>query len=184
MIKKLFILLSCISLSLSCSDRNQIEKELKILQSKPITIPMDIETLLDGRDTMINNLMKSELKLVVYTDSLACSTCEISKMEEWMGLINYASAFDNRLKFYFIFAPSKQDERIVRIKLKMNYFDYPMFLDSDGKFDELNPHLPKNKAMHTFLLDKNNNVILVGNPLKNNNIMEMFTRMTTERLKN
>ena len=46
----------------------------------------------------------------------------------------------------------------------------------------MNPHLPKNKALHTFLLDENNNVILVGDPLHNKKIEEMFYKIVKEKL--
>ncbi|MFI3306556.1 MAG: hypothetical protein R3Y68_08625 [Rikenellaceae bacterium] len=61
-------------------------------------------------------------------------------------------------------------------------FDYPIIIDSIGEFERLNPHLPKNKAMHTFLLDENNNVVLVGNPLNNPKIEKMFKEIVEEKL--
>lgn len=61
-------------------------------------------------------------------------------------------------------------------------FDYPILLDSLGEFERLNPHLPQNKALHTFLLDENNNVLLVGNPLHNKKIEEMFYKVVEEKL--
>ena len=66
--------------------------------------------------------------------------------------------------------------------IKNSRFNYPIILDTLGHFAKLNPHLPKNKALHTFLLDENNNVILVGNPLHNKKIKEMFYRIVEDRL--
>ena len=66
--------------------------------------------------------------------------------------------------------------------IKNSRFNYPIILDTLGQFAKLNPHLPKNKALHTFLLDENNNVILVGNPLHNKKIKEMFYRIVEDRL--
>ena len=65
---------------------------------------------------------------------------------------------------------------------KNSKFNYPVILDTLGQFERLNPHLPKNKALHAFLLDENNNVILVGNPLLNKKIKEMFYRIVEEKL--
>ena len=66
--------------------------------------------------------------------------------------------------------------------IKNSRVNYPIILDTLGQFAKLNPHLPKNKALHTFLLDENNNVILVGNPLHNKKIKEMFYRIVEDRL--
>jgi len=42
--------------------------------------------------------------------------------------------------------------------------------------------LPKDNLLHTFLLDENNNVILVGNPVRNKKIKEMFYKIVEEKL--
>ena len=55
----------------------------------------------------------------------------------------------------------------LELMISNTMFDYPILLDTLGEFEKLNPHLPKNGTFHTFLLDENNNVILVGNPLRN-----------------
>ena len=61
-------------------------------------------------------------------------------------------------------------------------FNYPILLDTLGEFEKLNPHLPKNHLLHTFLLDENNRVVLVGNPLRNKKIEEMFYKIVEEKL--
>jgi len=63
-----------------------------------------------------------------------------------------------------------------------NAFDYPVLIDTLGEFEKLNVHLPKDRAFHTFLLDENNNVILVGDPLYNKMIRKMFYKIVEEKL--
>ena len=180
--KILQIIIPVVLLFLSCGNSRKIKEDLKILQSKSITIPKDVKILVHGEDSVINNFMDSELKWIVYADSVSCNSCIVSNMTNWMNLVFYAEAFNDRLKYYFIFNPRKSDEDDIRLSLKTSYFDYPIILDIDGKFEKLNPHLPKNKAMHTFLLDKDNKVILVGDPLRNKKIKETFYEMVEERL--
>ena len=99
----------------------------------------------------------------------------------WDPLITYAETYKGKLKFYFIFSTPKSDK--VRNALKTNFFNYPVLIDEKGEFEKLNPHLPKNKAMHSFLLDKNNNVIMVGNPIYNKEIEKLFYQQTQELLR-
>lgn len=68
----------------------------------------------------------------------------------------------------------KREVRSTELLIANTNFDYPILIDTLGEFERLNPHLPKNQALHTFLLDENNRVILVGNPLRNKKIKEMF----------
>lgn len=44
---------------------------------------------------------------------------------------------------------------------------YPIYMDTTGVFRRTNPQLPSNPMLHTFLLDENNEVLAVGNPLEN-----------------
>lgn len=46
----------------------------------------------------------------------------------------------------------------------MNKFSYPIIYDYHGTLDSLN-QFPKNRIFQTFLLDKDNKVILIGNPI-------------------
>jgi hypothetical protein len=59
-------------------------------------------------------------------------------------------------------------------------FHHTVFYDLDGSFERLNPHLPANELFHTFLLNKDNKVVLVGNPIRN----EMLWKLYKEQIQN
>lgn len=106
----------------------------------------------------------------------------INEIYRWKPLLNYSETFPNNFHFYFIFySKSAKTNGLMNI-LKNCSLDYPILIDKNGDFERLNPHLPKNKAMYTFLLDENNNVILVGNPLYNKEIEKIFYKITQEKL--
>lgn len=166
----------------SCNDnKNEIKRELDFLNSKPVVISKNIQITNNGQDTTINDFLDSKVKMVIYTNSESCNGCALSKLHMWNDIIKYSEPFDGALKCYFIFNPPKGES--IRFSLKSSMLDYPVLLDSLGEFERLNPHLPKNRAMHTFLLDENNNVILVGNPLTNKQIEKMFYEEVEKRLK-
>ena len=64
--------------------------------------------------------------------------------------------------FFFYFAPKKEKEIISTLRLEK--FNVPVFIDYRRKFDELN-RLPENQLFRTFLLDENNKIRLIGNPI-------------------
>ena len=45
------------------------------------------------------------------------------------------------------------------------------------------PHIPSNPLLHSFLLDENDSVLLVGNPVRNKKIEELFFKILEERKK-
>ena len=54
------------------------------------------------------------------------------------------------------------------------FYGQTVFYDIDGSFERLNPHLPKNERFHTFLLDEHNKVILVGSPVDNTRLKNLY----------
>ena len=57
-----------------------------------------------------------------------------------------------------------------------------LFIDSVNVFMEANPNIPSESMFHTFLLDDNNKVILVGNPIFNKQIDDMMLSIVEEKL--
>ncbi len=171
----LFLLASC------SGESGSVKQEMASLLSHPIEICQDAMITVRGRDSLVQDYFASDFKMVVYTDSMGCSSCALQSLYRWEDLIEYAEQFDGALKYYFIFNPPKSEN--IRMALRTSMLDYPMLLDSLGEFERLNPHLPRNKAMHTFLLDEDNNVVLVGNPLNNPEIEKMLKTIVEERLK-
>ncbi len=176
--KHIWLLLS-LSL-LSCTRGSSLEEELSLLRSTPIQMPEKSIITYLGKDTPATDYFKSKYKMVIYTDSTSCSSCALNKLYLWEDLIEWSDKSGDSVKYYFVFNPPMSDN--IRLSLRNSLLEYPMLLDSLGEFERLNPHLPKNKTMHTFLLDENNNVVLVGNPLHNPKIEKMFKEIVEEKL--
>lgn len=181
--KHIFATLLVTILGVACSNREQqIVEGIKVLQSRTVQLPSNGLIMRQGKVLHENIANDKGLKLVVYADSVGCTGCAINHIDSWGSLVDYAEQFNDRLGFYFIFSPLKRELRGTELMIANSMFDYPIMLDTLKEFERLNPHLPKNKALHTFLLDENNNVILVGNPLHNKKIEEMFYKIVEEKL--
>lgn len=50
--------------------------------------------------------------------------------------------------------------------MKRDKFDIPVYIDSEDRFNRLN-RFPSDPIFHTFLLDKDNKVAVIGNPVHN-----------------
>ena len=57
-------------------------------------------------------------------------------------------------------------------------FQYPVFIDEKGAFDALN-HFPNEMMFQTFLLDKENKVVALGNPVLNPKVKELYLEKLT-----
>ncbi|MBR4326179.1 MAG: DUF1573 domain-containing protein [Bacteroidales bacterium] len=73
--------------------------------------------------------------------------------------------------------------RVVDAKytIRRDSFPYPVCIDLSDSLNKLN-NFPKDDRFHCFLLDENNRVILIGNPVHNPKIKDLYIRTICERL--
>lgn len=165
---------------LSCRNEGELSKELLVLRSHPIVLPQGEDLIIHNPNSIFCN-GENKLKYIIYSDSLNCSSCMINNLVLWNPIINYCKNYEGNIVFYFVFSPAKKDLRSLNMLIKNSEFKYPIIVDGKKNFAKLNSHLPKHNLLHTFLLDENNNVILVGNPVYNKKIKDMFYRIVEER---
>lgn len=65
--------------------------------------------------------------------------------------------------------------------LKRDRFDYPVFIDENNQINSLN-HFPDKPELQCFLLDKDNKVLLIGNPVLNPKVWELYKQTIASRL--
>jgi len=162
----LFILCSCTN--------NRLVKDVERFKGQEIIIPADLDAVWNGRDTILTGFTEAPIKLVVWYDSLGCTSCEANKMHVWDNIANYADSLSQWFNIVYLFSPKREDLYHVRAVLKREKFDYQVFIDKDATFVKQNSKLPKNRQLHSFLLDKNNKVVLVGNPLHNPTLWMLY----------
>ena len=178
LMKPYFILRICcamfiVSLICSCNKSYSIRKKIKTMQTHIVNIDLnDNLTVSDKCTYKCSDVLNSRYKYIVYYDSLTCKPCHLDELEQWTELL---SDFDVK-EISCLFVLSIQKGRIDSYK---EYYDelqvkYPVFFDVNNSFLKHNPHIPEESMFHTFLLDGNNNVILVGNPLYNEDIKKLF----------
>ena len=101
---KCFFIGIILCLFVACTNRNQqFAKEMKALQSKEIKLPSKGLVLLQSTELHEVEMNEKALKLVIYTDSVGCTSCAINQINLWDSFIDYANQFNNQLRFYFRF---------------------------------------------------------------------------------
>lgn len=95
---------------------------------------------------------------------------------------HWSKQFQKKLGFCFLLNPSKEGMGNLELALRTSNLKHPVFIDTTGVFMRKNSHIPKEQMLHTFLLDENNKVILVGDPVRNKRIYELFRKKVVEKL--
>lgn len=175
MIKYLFILSISLILLSSCSNLEKKRQVASIIEQwigKEILYPEEtVFTVQDG-DTLDNVLLKEySYTIVNYVDSTGCTSCKL-QLPRWNTFIQEIDSISKKkINLCFIFHP--QDIQEVINVLKVNSFKYPIWIDKDDSFNKLN-HLSSNMSFQTFLLDKNNKVVSIGNPIYNLKVKKLY----------
>ncbi len=162
----------------SCQDKKK--EEIKHLiskwQGKEIQFPQDMVFMRFNSDTIYHTIPNPSHKVLVYVDSIGCTSCKL-QLPRWKELIQYIdSTSQETVPFLFFFHPNDKNE--IRYLLKRQGFNTPICFDQSDKLNQLN-HFPTDDRYQTFLLDKANKVLIIGNPIHNSNIRDLYLKEIT-----
>lgn len=162
----------------SCSDKDKEEiKQLVIeWQGKEINIPNNSIFTIQGKDTVDVNL-NTEHKILVYVDSAGCTSCrlQLSKWKEFIAQVDTVAT--KPVQFLFYLAPKNVKE--ARYITRRDDFTYPMCVDINNEINKKNK-FPKKDMFHTFLLDAENKVQIIGNPIHNSAVKELYLKTISQ----
>ena len=166
-----------ISCSLLYACQNQYEKrDVQMVQEwhgKTIEFPTDCIFTRYAIDTIDYQMPQSSYKVLVYVDSIGCVSCKL-QLPKWKKFIKTVDSISNKGVPFIFFFNTKYDKEIYYI-LKRNKFDYPVCIDKDDKLNKLNT-FPKYNSFQTFMLDEENKVCIIGNPIYNLNIQDLYLK--------
>jgi hypothetical protein len=127
-------------------------------------------------DTVDYQIPETAYKVLVYVDSVGCTNCKL-QLHKWKELIAYTdSATGGTVPFLFFF--HAKDYREINHLLKKDDFDLPVCLDKEDKLNKLNK-FPSDITFQTFLLDKDNKVVVIGNPVHNLAVRDLYIKQIT-----
>ena len=167
----LLLLLFC----MSCEKKEHDKQNRRIVHDhigRKMLFPKDIVYTRFLKDTIDYRVPENvEYKVVVYVDSTGCTECKL-KLQEWKDFISYVDTLSGK-KVAFIFFYNMSDNRKVAFRLKHENFDYPVCLNRSEELSQLN-HIREGDRNHTFLLDKENCILEIGNPMFDSEIRDKY----------
>lgn len=131
----------------------------------------DLSLKYEGRDTIITNYLSGN-KLLILIDSIGCSSCKLKNLNNWMPYIDTLKKYN--ITPVFIISTTNNKSEDVDISLKVIDFSYPIYVSYNSEFLKKNQFIPANPLFHVFLLDSNNNVVVVGDPMWNSEIWQLY----------
>ena len=141
---------------------------------KEIKFPENVPYYVSGQETLTefcDDCFHKEYKILLFVDSAGCSSCRL-KLFEWKQLIEEANnIFQGKVGFLLFFQP--KDLSNIDFLFVRDEFDYPVFIDTNGSINRLN-QFPQAMQYQCFLLDSENKILGIGNPVSNIKIWELY----------
>lgn len=167
---KLLVVVAFLILS-SCSsfDRKHsqsFEEELKLKIGTKLELPIS------------NQLGSNKLHIISYIDG-DCYSCL-----EYADLWNkFAKKISNRSVSIVIYLHSSNYDYLKRNYSIFTNSDVMIIEDKDKLFPKYN-NLSENKILQTFLIDHNQKILLIGNPVMSENIETLYFKVINEEIVN
>lgn len=170
--KIIFLLLLC-SFLCSCKENRKDKISYLITEwlGKEIIFPNSLIFTQQGQDTVEYSLFHTSHMIVSYVDSAGCMSCKL-QLSRWRSFITELDSISQEKTPVFLYFCPKNIEEITYL-LKRDYFDHPVCIDQSDIFSKLNK-FPDKAEFHTFLLDENNKVLALGNPILNPEIKKLY----------
>lgn len=155
-------------------DQKKVKKLVDEWQGKEILFPDNSVFTYYGKDTVPGFPAGSGYKILMYVDTTGCMSCrlQLERWSQWIAYLDTASAFPVSYLFYF----HPKDPAELSDLLKYKSFHLPVCIDTDDRLNRLN-RFPKEFRFQTFLLDTNNRVKVIGNPVDNMLVRDLYLKV-------
>ncbi len=174
---RISLLLAVLLCLTACGTRNDIRKNVEKMSSVPVSIiERDMDCWIPDSSQFPISDAKKDYTMVIYADSTQCTPCFVNKLTNWNEFVSFENNGNYSVRFIFILETLPGLADIAIKNLAKSAFQHPVFIDTKCSFRKENPHIPEGVMYHTFLLDKENKVIMVGNPCTSKDIKELFVK--------
>ena len=169
----IFIFFLLVTVSCQNSERKQIEQLVEEWTEREILLPERPAFTRFASDTLSYAIPTARHKVIVFVDSVGCISCKL-QLPKWKELIDEVDSLsDTDIPFLFFFQTKNVSE--VRHILRRDGFAHPVCVDTADNLYRLN-RFPNNLMFQTFLLDAGNRVKVIGNPVHNLSVKDLYLK--------
>ena len=174
--RKIVTLMMCVWILASCQESRE-KAMLRLVNEwngKEIKFPSRSVFTIQGKDTVDFEFGNADYKVVTYIDSVGCTSCKL-QLPRWKQLVEEVDSLTNgSVPFLFYFHP--KDIKELRFLTRREAFTYPVCFDEKDDFNRLN-RFPGEMMFQTFLLDKEDRVVALGNPILSPKVKELYLNL-------
>lgn len=168
-ISLIVIIILCFGCAIGQKENDSNYKTLKLLLNKEIIIDEQLFTEIEGSTSLLNIQLINDLPFKIVTViSLDCGDC-IESMENWVKNIS-----ELQIPLLIIICGNNSNYAKDLILKSEKKIDFILF-DKDDNFVNVN-NIPDELIFRTFLLDSDNKIKVIGNPIENPKVKILYDR--------
>lgn len=175
---KIYLAAAYLFLLFSCSEKSNT-RTARLAEEwlgKEIRFPERVTFVDYKKDTFPYAFPPAPYKAVIYVDSVGCMSCRL-QLAEWKKMIRQIDSVTNG-SVPFLFFLRSNDTSHMEYLLKRAGFEHPVCMDTAGVLNRLN-RFPPDEAFHTFLVNRQNRITVIGNPIHNPAIKDLYLSVLT-----
>lgn len=157
----------------SCYLKYNELKEVIYWNNRVIEFDKSLKLKINGRDTLFENYPNDKFKILVSVGPNGCSECQLH-LYAWKRMMDSLHYMHQKLDFIFVVYLNNYLN--FELLEKQNKFYYPVFYDPHGLFFKQN-NISIDKTVQVFLLNNKNEVLLIGDPLKNKKVLDLYMKL-------
>ena len=169
----LYVMICMFSCSMTGS--YELREEYASFLGKKIHIPYRKMTVLSVKNDSVSSKKEdnSDYVYVSYINSTACTPCHLSRVNEWEDIITLFEKANLPINIIIIYAVNENNISEIRRSYIANGCLRDVYLDISNAFEMTNESLPEDIRLHTFLLNTQCQVVLLGDPTRNAKIRDL-----------
>ena len=121
-------------------------------------------------------LLDRSFKMIVYIDKEGCTNC---KLRSLIPLYMFITEYRDLKNFGVITILNTKNIDSAKQIIKEINFNATVFFDLSNSFKRLNPNIPQEERLQTFLINENKQVLLVGSPIRNSSLKDLYLKQIT-----
>ena len=130
--------------------------------------------MISDHGTIGKKRVMREYTIINYVDSAGCTPCKLH-LSKWKKFIDEIQHVYTDSISILLVVNDGSFETIDYISM-WDKFSYPIYVDISDSLNKLN-HFPTDERFQTFLLDKDNKVLAIGNPVHNPKVKELYMKI-------
>ena len=153
----------------------ELQKEIHSWIGYKLNFPDDIQ-MISGDSSMLHK----PYKILIYIDDEECTSCSL-KLWDWNDM--YEKVFNiivpDKLSIIILFDGREKEDILMHVR-HVNW-EMPVLWDQNGVINQQRK-FPKQIRMRCMLLDSDNKVLVVGNPLYSHSIYDLYLKLLTKKI--